>query len=282
MAVDGRSVPLLGARWLGRALRDAREAAELTLKDAGAHLLRDSATLSKYETGRSVPRPADVAALLDLYGVTDPPMRAGLEELCRDPLVKGGQDAHAGRVPADWVDLAWVERRAQTIRVFDPGTVPALLRTGEFEKGLIRAADPYAPAEQVAARLEFQAARQRILTSDDRPGLSVVVDESVLYRPVGGAAVLRDQLGHLLTLSAEPGVTIRVCASASGCVADLGAFTIFDLPQPYTEVGYIGTLAGPVWAETDTGRFTRAWGRITEAAQPEEQSAELIKQAIAQ
>ncbi|MFI5066114.1 MAG: DUF5753 domain-containing protein [Streptosporangiales bacterium] len=58
--------------------------------------------------------------------------------------------------------------------------------------------------------------RQAILGRPDPPDLWVIVDESVLRRPVGGAAVMAGQLDRLLTASRQPAVTVQVMPVAAG------------------------------------------------------------------
>lgn len=77
----------------------------------------------------------------------------------------------------------------------------------------------------VAARM----ARQAILERDDPPLLWVVIDEAVLHRPVGTREVMRDQLLHLVQMSARPNITIQVVPYSAGAHSGLlGAFIIAD------------------------------------------------------
>jgi hypothetical protein len=82
--------------------------------------------------------------------------------------------------------------------------------------------------EAVAERL----ARQAILDRDRPPYLGVLIDESVLYRPVGGPAVMRDQLEHLLDMSERPRISIQVVPTGVGANVGLrGAFVILSFPD---------------------------------------------------
>jgi transcriptional regulator with XRE-family HTH domain len=80
--------------------------------------------------------------------------------------------------------------------------------------------------EQVAARID----RQTILERADGPQLWCVLDETVLYRPIGGAKVMRGQLDHLARLADEPKTTIQIIPAPVGAHAGLlGAFILADL-----------------------------------------------------
>ena len=59
--------PGAARRQLGGLLRSLRERTGLRLDQAGDHIQRSTATLSRLENGKSVPRLVDVRALLDLY-----------------------------------------------------------------------------------------------------------------------------------------------------------------------------------------------------------------------
>ncbi|MFB9471495.1 helix-turn-helix domain-containing protein [Nonomuraea salmonea] len=70
--MSGKRGGTLRAQWLGKQLRDLRERAGLTLKEAGEYVQRDGSTVSRFEAGLYPARTPGVLALLDLYGVTTP------------------------------------------------------------------------------------------------------------------------------------------------------------------------------------------------------------------
>ncbi|HEX2416991.1 MAG TPA: helix-turn-helix transcriptional regulator, partial [Micromonosporaceae bacterium] len=59
----------LRAQWLGKLMRDLRESAGLSLKDAGDHIVRDPSTVGRMEAGITPARPVDLRELLNLYSV---------------------------------------------------------------------------------------------------------------------------------------------------------------------------------------------------------------------
>lgn len=54
------------------------------MEDAAAHLGVKPSTISRIETGKAPVRLIYLAALLDLYGITDPAQRAALAGMARD------------------------------------------------------------------------------------------------------------------------------------------------------------------------------------------------------
>jgi len=77
------------------------------------------------------------------------------------------------------------------------------------------------------------------------------MDEAVLRRPVGGAAVMRAQLRHLIEVAAMPQVTLQVLPFTHGGHAGAtGSFTVLrfaelDLP----DVVYIEQLTSAIYLD---------------------------------
>lgn len=124
-------------------------------------------------------------------------------------------------------DWAGIEQETTALRWFEPLYVPGLVQTEDYARAILAGAGLFAADEveqQVTARLD----RQGVLTRDRPPLLSVVVDEYVLRRHVGGPEVMREQLRHLVKVgSALPRVRIQVVPLSAGAYAGLdGPFVI--------------------------------------------------------
>lgn len=79
----------------------------------------------------------------------------------------------------------------------------------------------------VAARLE----RQTVLDRETPPSFGAVIDESVLYREIGGPKVMHEQLNHLAEMSERPRITIQILPADVGAhVGLLGAFAMAQFP----------------------------------------------------
>lgn len=87
-----------------------------------------------------------------------------------------------------------IEAQASVIELFESIVVPGLLQLPEYAHALIEASG-VSDADGV---LERRMARQEVLTRDPSPILRVLLTESVLDWPMGGAAVMRKQLAHLV------------------------------------------------------------------------------------
>ncbi|MEZ7127633.1 helix-turn-helix domain-containing protein [Nonomuraea sp. AD125B] len=275
--MSGKRGVTLRAQWLGKHLRELRERAGLTLKEAGEYLQRDGSTVSRFETGLYPARTPDVLALLDLYGVTTSQEREGLVRLSRDVWQSGWWDNYSGDVSHGIVDYAWLEARAESIYSFDALMIPGLLQTRDYMEAVIRAADPDVTDHQTNRWVDFRRARQGILT-DEGPHLSVVLDECVLRRPIGGPGTMRDQLTHLAKHATASKIEIRVLPLSAGAHASPdGAFRVFQLPQPFPAIAYVSTPAGAIYVEGDTAdRLKLKYDRIRDNALSTKSSLELI------
>jgi Domain of unknown function (DUF5753) len=94
--------------------------------------------------------------------------------------------------------------------------------------------------------------RQAILERDDPPRLWVVLDETVLIRPVGTAAVMAEQLDRLIVAARDPWVTIQVMPTAAGAHPGLlGPFVVASFHDS-TDVAYLdNVLAGQVVEQSE-------------------------------
>ncbi|QYC45255.1 Helix-turn-helix domain protein [Nonomuraea coxensis DSM 45129] len=275
--MSGKRGVTLRAQWLGKHLRELRERAGLTLKEAGEYLQRDGSTVSRFEAGLYPARTPDVLALLDLYGVTTPQERDGLVRLSRDVWQNGWWDDYSGDVTHGIVDYAWVEARAESISSFDALVIPGLLQTRDYMEAVIRADSSDATDEQVDRWVDFRLTRQEIF-SDESPRLSMVLDEYVLRRPVGGPEIMRAQLIHLAKHASAPNIEIRVLPLSAGAHASPdGAFRIFQLPQPFPAIAYVPTPAGAIYVEGEgTDMLKLKYDRIRRKALSAEESLRLI------
>jgi DNA-binding XRE family transcriptional regulator len=151
-----------------------------------------------------------------------------------------------------WVDA---EKRANVLRWWEPLLVPGLLQTAGYARSLFeawRTVDGDGDTDtDVAGRL----ARQAIFDHAPLPSFGAVIDESVLYRCIGGQKVMPDQLLHLADISGRPRITVQVLPAAVGAhVGLLGAFAIAGFPD--------GT-PGMVYLESpDEGETTKHAGTV--------------------
>ena len=274
----------LRAQWLGKLLRDLRESAELTPKDAAEHIYRAASTIHRIESGTVPGRLPDVLELLNLYGVADQAIRRGIEELTRDIWRKGWWDGYSDTVPAKIIDLAWLESRAHKLRDFSAVVLHGLLQTQDYAEAVLRASDPAGSHDDLQQWIEFRIRRKEILKGESSLAYTSVLDESTLRRQVGGPEVMRAQLAHLLDLADRPHITLRVLPFEAGASASSeGSFTYFTMPEPFSDVVQVNTEAGAIYVESpETDWFDEAYTRLERDALSVDDSRAFIKERMEQ
>ncbi|MGH3808053.1 MAG: helix-turn-helix domain-containing protein [Pseudonocardiaceae bacterium] len=272
--------PTLRAQWLGQQLRALRESAGMTLRQAGEYLQRDPSMVSRFETAEYPIRRGDVLALLDLYRVATTRTREGLLQLSDDVWRKGWWDGFESTVGRQFIDLVWLQSRAERLRTYGSMLVPGLLQTRPYAETLIRnnaAADT--PEAQIEKGIELRMTRQQALSGEAPVDFAAVVDESVLRRVIGGPEVMHGQLAKLLEVADQPSVEVRVLPLGRGAHAGLdGSFSLFEMPDPYPDVASVDTLGGALYVEDDAAvdRFRQAYHQLSAMALNSKESAALI------
>jgi transcriptional regulator with XRE-family HTH domain len=232
-------------RWLGTRLRAHREAAGMKGAQVAERITRSAATLSRWESGDLLPRPAEVHYMLELYGVRG-------EE--RDVLVRHAEEAQrSGALEVDvsvaLADHVWLEDRAWKVETFQNSVLPGLLQTADYAREILMAWNPAATAERIERAIGARAARQQRLAGDEPLQLVAILDEAVLRRPIGGPEMMRAQLAHLVERDAQPNVEIRVLPFAAGAHASLsGPFDIMQF-RDERDLVYLETRGGSMYLD---------------------------------
>jgi transcriptional regulator with XRE-family HTH domain len=265
-------------------LREYREAAGLTLREAAERIFRNAPALGRMEAGFVPARAPDVLELLNLYDVTDQATRVGLEQLSRDAWKRSWWDSYTGWLSPEFIDLAWLETRTTRIRDFSAIVLHGLLQTPEYAKALMRASDPETHNDDLDQLIEFRTRRQEILIGDGAPGYTSIIDEAVLHRVVGGREVMRGQLGYLLDLADRPQMTLRVLPFAVGAPSSSeSSFTHLTMNPPLPDVVQLNTEAGVLYVEApESERFEQAYARLERDALSPADSREFIKTRLEQ
>lgn len=249
--------PTVRRRRLGLILRNLRERQGLTGEQVGIAIERSGSWVSRVETGRVGLRGRDLADLLDLFQVADPHLREELLALAREGKQRGWWSRYADSLSGPYATYIGFEAEATGLRVYETLTVHGLLQTEEYARALFTAALPHLPGDAIERRLAVRLARQQLLAKDDALNVWAIFDESVLYRSIGGRAVLRGQLTHLLEASQMPGVTVQVLPFAAGAHPGMvGSFTIITFPdEDDPDVVYVEGVTGDIFAESEDARW---------------------------
>ncbi|MCO6006843.1 helix-turn-helix transcriptional regulator [Actinoallomurus purpureus] len=256
--LDPSSSPLA---LFGSELRFLRERAALSQDQVGAKANYSGSHIGSIERAEDMPL-RDFAVKMDkvLNG-------NGILPRLWDGLLKRS-------VHPPWFDWPIHEAAADLLRSFHLAVVDGLLQTEAYARVLL-----HGDEQAVRARM----ARQELLrrTEPDPPYLVSVLDESVLWRDIGGPEVMREQLQHLVSVVSERiSVHVLPCGLHRGINGSFILATLEDRREvAYEEAAARGITTGePKVLATLTERFES----IRSRALPVDQSLDLIMRTAKQ
>ncbi|MBP1783329.1 transcriptional regulator with XRE-family HTH domain [Micromonospora sp. HB375] len=287
MADDmGSTVP---RRQLGRALRDLRTEARMTLDGAAEAMQCSRQKMWRIETGLGPTRAVDAKAMCELYSAT-PELTTALVALANETKAKGWWHSYDLAIP-DWFEMyVGLESAASRLRGYDESLVPGLLQVPAYTQGVYQNRRNMSEAEfdqVLAVRRQRKALLTRKLPA--APTLHSVLYEAVLLRNVGGRSAMAEQLTHLLELAEFPNVSIRVLPLAAGAPygAMAGTFMMLDFPLrnrvvPDPSVVYCESLTGALYLDrpAEIAAYERVWSSLDVMALDEGQSKQLINKIV--
>ena len=250
---ERRAAPTVGQVVLGRRLQELREAAGLKREEAARVLRVASATVRRMEMAEVALKIPYVHALLTAYGVPEDEASVFVD-LAEEANEPGWWQRFADVVP-DWFSLhVSLEGSARLIRSYEPHFVPGLLQTPEYARAVMEAGTiGHTGPEAVERHVSLRMARQKLLTREHPPHLWVIVDETVLRRPVSiDGEVMRDQLDRLLEASESGHVTIQVAEFRDGPHPGTSApFELFRFAEPeLPDMVYTEYLTGALYLDS--------------------------------
>lgn len=203
--------PTVRRRRLAAELRAIRESTGKSGDVVAAALRWSPSKISRYELARTGLKPREVEKLLDYYGVTGP-RRALLLTLAEDAAQRGWWEEYAEFLSPDYQQFIGLEHEATSMAIWHVEVVAGLFQTEAYARHIISSynqVEPIAPG-MVDRLVKVRMQRQRVLTREPRPQLSVVLDESILRRRVGNEVVMHDQLKRLMHEADRPNVSLRI------------------------------------------------------------------------
>jgi transcriptional regulator with XRE-family HTH domain len=206
------SSPTVRRRRIARELRQLRERSSMTLDQAARQLDMSKSNLSRIENAQIGIKPRDVRAALALYEVTGADAEA-IIEIARGAQQRGWWQNYGDVLPQWFEFYVGLEAEASVIRTYEAESVPGLLQTEDYARAIyVLTAGEAEVDRKVSARIQ----RQAVLHRDPPAELSVVLNEAVLVRPVGGAKVMSQQLDQVADLAQLPNVTVQVLPFEAG------------------------------------------------------------------
>lgn len=265
----GCAGPTAARMLIGRKLRRLREAAGLTCEEA-AQVIRGSASkISRLELGRTGAKLRDVTDLLALYGA-NAEQGAAMLTLARQTSKPGWWHSFGDVVPAWFEPYLGLEQAAAVIRTYEIQHVPGLLQTEGYARAVIGPGSVAVSPELTERRVALLMRRQERFRAGPA-SLWAVIDESVIHRLVGGPAIMRAQLRHLIEISQLPTVSVQILPLIAGQATAAGAVTLLHFhDDELPDVVYTEQLTGARYLDkpADTEGYRHALNELAAAALP--------------
>jgi transcriptional regulator with XRE-family HTH domain len=202
--------PTVRRRRLAAELRGIRESKGKSGDAVATALKWSPSKISRYERARTGLRPQEVERLLDYYQITGP-RRALLLELAEDAARKGWWEEFGDSLSEDYQQFIGLEHEATSMAIWHVDVVPGLLQTEAYARHIISSysrIEPVAPG-MIGRMVRVRMRRQQVLNREELQ-LSVVLDESVLKRRIGGESVMYEQLQRLGREAERHDLTLQV------------------------------------------------------------------------
>jgi transcriptional regulator with XRE-family HTH domain len=264
------------ARELGALLRELRNQQGLTVEQVAAELLCSPSKVSRMETGQRGATARDIRDLCALYGVSDPAEQARMTRLAAEGKQQGWWQSYELDYFATYVGL---EQDATAIKQYQSTTMPGLLQTPDYVRAMADVLIPAVSPERADELVEVKRRRQSRLATEPSLPLSVVLDEAVLHRVVGGPVTMAAQLEHLVEVTKIHNVTVQVIPYIAGAHPAMDStFTILQFARPVASVVYVEGLVGWLYIELaqDIARYEQVFDRLCDIALNPKESIELI------
>jgi transcriptional regulator with XRE-family HTH domain len=267
---------------LGTQLRRLRTEKGISREDAGYSIRASHAKISRLELGQVSFKQRDVADLLTLYGVTDPAERQPLLDLAKQANAPGWWHKYGDVLPTWFEVYIGLEGAASSIRTYENQFVPGLLQTPGYARAVIELAHEKATRAEMDRRVDLRTTRQKRLES----GLTLwaVIDEAVVRRTLGGPDIMREQIAHLLEVTAERNVTVQIMPfERGGHAAAGGPFSILRFPEPeLPDVVYMEQLTSALYLDkpADSDHYMEVMDRLSIQAETPKETRRFLEHLI--
>jgi hypothetical protein len=245
----------------------------------------------RIENGDVSIAPNDLRPLLSYLGVKD---KAAISALLIDARVARTrqrqawhQKPHMREILSDaYRKLIEYEAEATSIRYFSIYFVPGPLQIPSYSRALFEPFSEEISEKKVDGLLDARRQRREALLS--RAGsveLFVLLDESVLMRPVGGATIFNDQLRELVRLADEGTIKFRLVPFTYDVpVTNNASFDLLSLPAQDTEGMLLyhenGLTDEVIETESSTRRHRARYDKVWQESLKESDTIDFVRARI--
>jgi transcriptional regulator with XRE-family HTH domain len=257
-----------------------REDRGLTQEQAAQALHCSQGRIGRVESGDIKPRPRDVLEILVAYGKPhDDEVGRELIGMARH-LREAGWWRQLNRLSNRYLTFLAYEAEATELYHFEPMLVPSLMQTPAYAREIIRAGVD-ADEGAIRQRAEAIARRQELLTARQPPlRVDALMTEMAFTLEIGDAALMREQLDHLMDVASLPNVTLQILPRDAGeHFATHEGFQVLTFDGRDPPVGYIQTVVGELFLESpqEIERVTRVYENLKTLAMSPDHSIAYLK-----
>jgi transcriptional regulator with XRE-family HTH domain len=283
--------PTVARRRVRLALREKREAVGLTQQQVADEMEWSLSKVIRIEGGEVSIAPNDLRPLLAYLGIKD---RAQVSEMMSDAKIARTRQRRAWWQSPEYREhltdplrrLIEFEAEAAAIRFYALYHMPGALQTPAYAQALMAKWDDELTEEQSKFRVNARRYRQETLVSRlDHVKLFILLDESVLWRPIGGNEVFAEQLELIIRLTEQAQVFVRMIPfTVDTPMTNNASFDLLflgeDLPENavlYRENGMTDEILEDQFA---TSRHRNRFDRVWKASDDEATTVAFIRERI--
>jgi transcriptional regulator with XRE-family HTH domain len=258
-------------------LRRLREDRGHTIDEVAADVGISKSTLSRIETGQVAIKLPVLQVLLQHYGLTVEDQRQ-IEQLNREANQRGWWQDGTELTRDTARIVVGLEAEASSIKDVSIFVLYGMLQTEAYAAAVLRGILYDATSRQIDDFVQFRMRRKQRFGELQ---FWTVISEECLRRPVGGRAVMRQQIRHLYELATESRIVLQVLGLEAGQHPGLaGPFTIISIDCEGDELNVVHVEANgwdSLVEERDRVRhYQRDFDRLRAAARSPEQSLTLL------
>lgn len=195
---DGEPEPSDGLKAFGEVVKAFRKRARLTQEEFAPRMRYSVPTVASIEQGRRFPPPAFVDRadeVLDAFGV----IKAAAKHLSRQ------------RGLAKWFrHWAQLEQTAISLGTYECRVIPGLLQPESYARAVTASVPPVKDEEQVDHQVTARLRRQELFQRKPPIAFSFIIEQALIERGTGGAAVTRELVDHLLKQATRFNIELQI------------------------------------------------------------------------
>jgi transcriptional regulator with XRE-family HTH domain len=195
---------------LGKRLRELRMSAGITGRELAESLSWPASKVSKLENGRQTPSVQDIRDWTRITGseAETEGLLASLHTL--EIQHAEWQSQLRGGLRPHQQQLAEIDAKTSSFRVFDPATIPGILQTAEYARArFAEGATLFGTPNDIDYAVRARMQRQELLYRRDKQFHFVITEATLRYRR-SALEVHLAQLDRLMSLSALPNVKLGI------------------------------------------------------------------------